>query len=202
MDNNEFNVVSSYFDWRKQQNVFQGITSMQPGTGMRPAGWGEPVSDRLLLCGVELPEDARTRACSPSEFTREDDQPTRSGIALAVPLWQNRFGGDPHAIGQNVIVDEQPVRVAGVLPKGFEMPQAGLPDLLMPERLDATRPRAANSSSFLRTFARLREGFSIDQRATGCCRCTNKPYNWMSPKNSARKFASWSARCATARFTR
>ncbi len=51
VDNNEFNVVSSYLDWRKQQNVFQDITSMRPGTGVRPAGWGEPVSDRLLLGG-------------------------------------------------------------------------------------------------------------------------------------------------------
>ncbi len=109
----------------------------------------------------------RTLGLAPAlgrDFTREDDQPHAPPVALlSFPLWQNRFGGDPHVIGQNVIVDEQPVRVVGVLPKGFEMPQAGLPDILMPERLDATRPRAANSSSFLRTFARLREGVSIEQ---------------------------------------
>ncbi len=43
------------------------------------------------------------------------------------------------------------------------MLHSGEADIVMPERLDAAKPRAANSSSFLRTFARLREGVSIDQ---------------------------------------
>jgi predicted permease len=58
-------------------------------------------------------------------------------------------------------VDEERVKVVGVLPKGFEMPQTGLPDILMPERLNAIGPRA--SSSLLRTFGRLRAGVSIEQ---------------------------------------
>jgi predicted permease len=43
------------------------------------------------------------------------------------------------------------------------MPQLGVADILIPERLDAGLPRSANSSSFLRTFARLREGVSMAQ---------------------------------------
>jgi putative ABC transport system permease protein len=43
------------------------------------------------------------------------------------------------------------------------MPQLGAADLLIPEHLNASLPRSQNSSSFLRTFARLRERVSIDQ---------------------------------------
>ena len=31
VDNNEFNVVSSYFDWRQGQTPFQFLTAMRPG---------------------------------------------------------------------------------------------------------------------------------------------------------------------------
>ena len=34
VDNNEFNVVSSYFDWRQEQTPFQSLTAMRPGSGM------------------------------------------------------------------------------------------------------------------------------------------------------------------------
>ena len=53
--------------------------------------------------------------------------------------------------------------MVGVLPQEFEMPQLGEIDVMLPARLDASLPRSANSSSFLRTFARLREGVSIEQ---------------------------------------
>ena len=43
------------------------------------------------------------------------------------------------------------------------MPQRGRADILRPARLDSTRPRSANSSAPLRTFARLRDGVSIEQ---------------------------------------
>jgi hypothetical protein len=43
------------------------------------------------------------------------------------------------------------------------MPQLGEIDVMLPARLDASLPRSANSSSFLRTFARLPDGMSIEQ---------------------------------------
>ncbi len=79
------------------------------------------------------------------DFTPQDDQPHAPPVALlSFSLWRSRFGGDAHVLGQNVTVDEEPVRIVGVLPKGFEMPQLGQADILMPERLHgpANGPRA------------------------------------------------------------
>jgi putative ABC transport system permease protein len=168
VDNNEFNVVASYLDWRQRQTAFQDITSMRPGSQCDlTAAEGESATPFRITCYSVEANFLRTLGIAPAmgrDFTREDDQPHAPPVALlSFPLWQNRYGGDARVIGQSVIVDEQRVRVAGVLPKGFEMPQTGQADILMPERLDGTVPRAANSSSFLRTFARLREGVSIEQ---------------------------------------
>jgi predicted permease len=164
VDNNEFNVVSSYLDWRQQQIVFQSLTSMRPASQCDLMAGETPL--RLTCFSVES-NFLGTLGLGPAigrDFTREDDQPHAIPVALlSFSLWQSRYGGDARVVGRSVTVDEEPVTVVGVLPKGFEMPQLGQADILMPERLDATRPRAANSSSFLRTFARLREGVSIDQ---------------------------------------
>jgi putative ABC transport system permease protein len=168
VDNSEFNVVSSYLDWRQHQTVFQDLTSMRPGAACDlTAETRESATPLRLICYSVEANFLRTLGIAPAlgrDFTREDDQPHAPPVALlSFPIWQNRYGGDARVIGQDVIVDEERVKVVGVLPKGFEMPQTGLGDILMPARLDATKPRAANSSAFLRTFGRLREGVSIQQ---------------------------------------
>ncbi len=168
VDNNEFNVVASYLDWRQHQTVFQDLTSMRPGSQCDLlAGAGDTATPFRVTCYAVEANFLRTFGIAPAlgrDFTREDDQPHAPPVALlSFPIWQSRYGGDPHVIGRSVIVDEGRVRVVGILPKGFEMPQTGVPDILISERLDAALPRAANSSSALRTFARLRDGVSIEQ---------------------------------------
>jgi predicted permease len=164
VDNNEFNVVSSYLDWRREKTVFQAMTSMRPESQCDLLAGETPL--RITCQSVEA-NFLRTLGLTPAmgrDFTRDDDQPHAPPVALiSFALWQSRYGGDARVLGRSVTVDEQPVKVVGVLPKGFEMPQLGEADILTPERLDATRPRAANSSAPLRTFARLREGVSIEQ---------------------------------------
>jgi predicted permease len=164
VDSNEFSVVSSYLDWRQRQTAFQAMTSMRPESGCDLVAGEMPL--RLACQSVEA-NFLRTLGLAPAlgrDFTPQDDQPHAPPVALlSYALWQSRYGGDARVLGRSVTVDERPVEVVGVLPKGFEMPQLGQADLMMPERLDSSQPRGANSSAFLRTFARLREGVSIEQ---------------------------------------
>ena len=167
VDNNEFNVVSSYLEWRQRQTAFQSMTSMRPSSRCDLIQGGAP--EQLTCYSVEA-NFLRTLGVRPAagrDFTAEDD---RFGaprvVLLSYGIWQRRFGGNPGIAGQTVTIDDAPVRVAGVLPRDFEMPQLGDVDLMMPEQLNVSLPRAANSSSFLRTFARLRPGMSIDQART------------------------------------
>ncbi len=164
IDNNEFNVVSSYLDWRERQTPFQAITSMRPGS---QCALQTDATARQVSCYAVEANFLKTFGIAPvigRDFTREDDRPRAPAVVLvSFALWQSRFGGNSSMLGQTVMLDEEPARIIGVLPNNFEMPQLGEVDVLFPERLDAALPRATNAGSALRTFARLRNGVSIDQ---------------------------------------
>jgi len=164
IDTNEFNVVASYLEWRERETPFQSMTSMRPGSVCDVQAGDTP---RQLDCYAVEANFLKTFGIAPAagrDFAPEDD---RAGaptvILISNALWRNQFGRDPEIVGRTVMVDEQPARIIGVLPKEFEMPQLGDADLLMAERLLPNRPRAANASAPLRTFARLREGVSIER---------------------------------------
>ena len=164
VDNNEFNVVSSYFDWQRGATLFQSLTAMRAGTGCDAMVGDRP---RRIACQIVAGNFLRTFGVTPvigRDFNPDDDRPHVPSVALlSYGFWRTAFGGDANALGKTLIVDDQPVKVIGVLPGDFVMPQLGEIDVMMPARLDPSLPRSQNSSSFLRTFARLREGVSIDQ---------------------------------------
>ena len=164
VDDNEFNVVSSYLDWRRLQTPFQSITAMRPGAQCDLQVGETP--GRVTCFSVEA-NFLRTLGIAPEigrEFTAEEDRPGAPPVALiSHELWARTFGSDRAVLGRTFILDEEQVRIVGVLPPGFEMPQGADPDVMLPARLNTSLPRQANSSSFLRTFARLRDGVSIHQ---------------------------------------
>lgn len=164
VDDQEFNVVSSYFDWQRAQAPFQSLTAMRPGAPCDLMAGETPLR---LTCYSVAGNFLATLGVAPvlgSGFTREDDRANAPPVILiSNQLWRSAFGGDPNVIKRKVILDEEWVRIAGVLPKGFIMPQRGQTDILMPARLDSSLHRSANSSSLLRTFARLRSGVSVQQ---------------------------------------
>ncbi len=163
IDSNEFMIGHSYVDWRQRQKPFESLTSMLPA-GQCDLGEQNPV--RIHCISVEA-NFLRTLGISPligRDFTREDDLPHGPRVALiAYSLWRARFGGDVSAIGRTFQVDDQQTRIIGVLPSSFEMPQLGEAEVLLPEQLDETAQRRAETGVFLRCFARLKDGVSLEQ---------------------------------------
>ena len=43
-------------------------------------------------------------------------------ILLGYDFWQGRFGGDRSALGQTLVIEEEPYTVVGVMPPGFDFP--------------------------------------------------------------------------------
>jgi predicted permease len=85
----------------------------------------------------------------------------RQSVVLAYAVWQAEFGGDPSAIGREIVLDDKPYRIAGVAPPEFRFPadaQAWTPLILSPQRL---QQRGMNMN--LSVFARLRNGVSPAQ---------------------------------------
>ncbi len=160
---NEFMLGRSYVDWRRRQTPFQSLTSMFPA-GQCDLGERNPA--RIHCISVEA-NFLSTLGVSPiigRDFTHEDDLPNAPRVTLiSYALWHSRFGGNPSAVGRTIQIDDQQTRIQGVLPKTFEMPQLGQADVLLPEQLDETVQLRSEPGVFLRCFARLKNGVSINR---------------------------------------
>src|ERR1700682_1659089 len=56
-------------------------------------------------------------------FLEEQERPGANSVAIiSNPLWQNRFGSDPAAIGQVFTVDGTATTIVGIMPAGFNFP--------------------------------------------------------------------------------
>jgi predicted permease len=58
------------------------------------------------------------------DFLAADERPGSPAVALiSYTLWQDRYGGDPQAIGRSVRIDANPATVIGVMPRDFSFPR-------------------------------------------------------------------------------
>jgi predicted permease len=140
-------------------------------------------SGTIALTGEEGPEQLRaalvttnffqvlgTTSALGRTFRAEDSargaEPT---ILLGWELFQRRFGGDPSIVGRKIQVNDDQVRVIGVMPKDFRLLLP--PDSSVPDRLQAFAPFWSDLESgprrnlFLRVIGRMRPGVSIAQAA-------------------------------------
>jgi putative ABC transport system permease protein len=128
------------------------------GTGEPERVQGARVSaDAFELLGVR---PALGRTLLPS-----DDQPgNQHVVALSHNFWRRRFGANPGALGQRVLLNGISYEVVGVLPPDFIFPFYAESELAVPlaPEADPLR-RLRNSVSFLRLLARLRPGVTHAQ---------------------------------------
>jgi predicted permease len=89
----------------------------------------------------------------------------RPAILLGWPLFQRRFGGDPSIVGRQVLVNDRPTTVIGVMPASFRLLLP--PDSSVPDDLQAWTPFAAamvrgpRGQQFLRVVGRMRAGVTL-----------------------------------------
>ena len=120
----------NFEDWQKRQTSFEQL-----------AAWRGINSN---LTGIEEPRRLNTRQMTWNmltvlgvkpivgrDFTADDDRPGVPRTALvSYALWQRELGGNASAIGRQLIIDETPVTVIGVLPPEFSI--ARQEDLFLP----------------------------------------------------------------------
>ena len=114
------NIVSgeNFLNWRKQNQVFDGMAAFESNffniTGNRQAEEiaGERVSANLFsVLGVQ---PFRGRLFLPEENTQD-----KTAVILSYGLWQQRYGGDPDLVGQQISLNGESYPVVGILPPTF-----------------------------------------------------------------------------------
>lgn len=154
---------ATFLDWRASARSFERIafaeywTPNAAGTDRPEELVGLRVSpDLIQMLGVRL---AAGRAFLPDEANAS----VSSVVVLSHALWQERFGGDPQAIGRTMLLDGVPHTIVGVMPRDtpFVPFWAAHAQLAVPMSLEG---RASNrDGASLRVIGRLRTGVTLEQ---------------------------------------
>jgi putative ABC transport system permease protein len=157
-----------YVDWRQQAQSFQAMGGFAQTSPILTSNGAEPerlpgayvVGDFFNVLGVEPVLGRR--------FLPEENDAGKNRVAiLSYAMWQQRFGGDPRIIGQQITVGGNPHTVVGVLPASFQDP---IPAATKRVQIWLPLPvtdsdKNSRRGDFLSVVARLKPGIGI-QRAS------------------------------------
>jgi predicted permease len=111
----------NYLDWRERNRVFDDMAIfntygkiIMPLDGMPSQTFPSGTCETHMLALMGVPA-ARGRL-----FTPDEKDAAKPAVAVISDyVWKTRFGGNPEAIGQAVLMDEDQVIVIGVMPPGI-----------------------------------------------------------------------------------
>ena len=164
LEKQEFMLGGFFFEWRDNQQPFEAVAAQ--GTMLHACDLVE-ANPAQLNCIHAQAGFLPLLGISPvlgRNFLPEEDRPNGPRVALiSYGLWQDHYSRDAGILNRLIDVDGSPVRVIGVLPRGFELPTLQAPDVMMPLALNEGLERKAFPGTPMRVFARLRPGVSLLQ---------------------------------------
>lgn len=97
-------------------------------------------------------------------FTASDDRPDANAtVVLTWGLWKRRYGGDPHLLGQTVLLNAKPYTVIGVLPEWFTYPETRMQLWTAAYHEEPAERMQTHDRHNFDVLARLKPGVSIQQ---------------------------------------
>jgi predicted permease len=109
--------------YNRETHAFEGVGGYQY-SGYELSGVSEPArvggarltANVFRLLGV-APLMGRT-------FTVQEDEGSAQVAVISYQMWRGRLNGDPHVLGQKILLDRKPYEIIGVMPRDFEFPLA------------------------------------------------------------------------------
>jgi predicted permease len=102
-------------------------------------------------------------------FGPEDDTPGVANIAIVSDsFWRRKLAADPNAVGRTIVMDEDPILIVGVMPRGFHHPGRTLQsevDVWSPAGFRGTTsgPPSRSRRRLEGCLARLQPGVTLEQ---------------------------------------
>src|SRR5262245_34910722 len=112
---------TAYSSWQGQASTIEDLAAWSQATATL-SGAGETDRIRIAQNTASLFRVLGVRPMCGSLFVVKDEVDKPSVIVLADSLWRQRFGGDPHALGRVVRLDNAPYTIVGVLPDELAFP--------------------------------------------------------------------------------
>jgi putative ABC transport system permease protein len=116
--------VPEFTDYKQQTKSFEEIAGYDDFSANLTPIAGEPERVEALVVTPELFSVLNVAPRAGRVFLPEEAQEGHDDVVLiSHGLWRRRFGADPTAVGQNVIVNGRNHTVIGIMPEGFAFPQ-------------------------------------------------------------------------------
>ncbi len=154
----------NFADWRERARSFTGLAAWRlvwrmALEGDRPRRVGACIASGNFfdLLGVA--------AAHGGTFTSSTDGPREAVLSYA--LWRDQYGSDPSVVGKDVRLDDELVRIRGVMPREFAFPrdaelwlraERDLPEMGLPGGVDLRQLRDAR---YLAVLGRLGPGVTL-----------------------------------------
>ena len=138
------------------------VAAFQPAVECNLAGPAEPWRLTGSAVSANLLTVLRVDAQLGRAFRDGDDQAGRDALViLSHALWQDRFGGDPQAVGRVVRLCGVDRRIVGVMTPRFAFPNDSA--FWIPMHIDSRDQTSYWSGNFTPVIARLRSGVMLSQ---------------------------------------
>ncbi|MFN7964005.1 MAG: ABC transporter permease [Thermoanaerobaculia bacterium] len=152
-------------DWQQRSRTLSQVEAH--GRAMAVVGGqGEPEEVPIARVSVGLFKLLGVRPLVGRDFVEGDQIDGRDRVVLvSYGFWVRRFGADPGLVGRNLLINDSPYLVIGVLPESFRYPGHGIKaawssfDLWSPMVLNATQ--LVRERRGMEVVGRLRPGVSL-----------------------------------------
>ncbi len=158
------NVVApaNFLDWQKRSRSFDKIAAVWDAR-LNFTGSGDPIEVPAQLVSAGFFPALGVQPVIGRWLTEDEDRPGATLVAvLSHRLWQERFGGNPAVVGQQVTISGRSYTITGVMPPGFHFLNDQV-QVWKPLALDPAVDQRKTSGRFLRCVARLAPGVTLEQ---------------------------------------
>lgn len=148
-------------EWRAHSQTLQEVVVMR-NREYTMTGDGPPERYASYSVSAAFFDALGVEAQLGRTFQRGEDEAGRAQVAvLRHAFWQTRFGGDPQIVGKQILMDDKPFTVIGVMPKNFDFPFGGgemwTPFVIEPQM------QQDHSGHYLGVLALLKPGVTVAQ---------------------------------------
>jgi putative ABC transport system permease protein len=149
---------ADFLEWRDKVKAFEQIAAYR-STTVDLTGDGEPERLSATLGSADLFVTLGIAPVLGRAFTPEEDVDGGPPVViLSDSLWQRRFGGDLHVVGQALTLGGRSRTVVGIMPPGFRFPVDS--DLWLPLATNVTKALTGMENYGVTVIARLKPGLT------------------------------------------
>lgn len=122
----------NFLDWQESASTLEAMAAVKMDRFAVRLRRGADEIPTCLITHDLLPM-LGVRPLMGSGFTPADDQSGAGQRALlSWGLWQREFAGDERVVGQGILIEGRPFTIAGVMPRGFQIPLATEAEIWVP----------------------------------------------------------------------